>query len=93
MEIGMKDDGKWTTEFWSTIVSAVMMVVLGLGLVAASDTTERAIINAIAAVLLFMTQATIVRLYIQGRQRLKSPPSPPPDFRTRILRLHDPSRG
>ena len=81
--------GRLTTEFWSTLVSAVMMVLVGIGLVAVNDAAnlERAVTNAIAAVMLFLTQAAIVSTYIKGRQRLKE--QPPPADGPRTLKLHD----
>jgi len=74
-----------TTEFWLTVVSSAMMVLVALGIVNMGDAAhlEDAAAKAAAAAFVFIANIAVIVKYIQGRLNLKEaesfPTEPPLD--------------
>ena len=66
--------GYMTTEFWSSIVSQALALLMIVGVISASDaqTLGDSLGKCIAAVFVFATNAYVVAQYIKGRVTMKT---------------------
>ncbi len=70
----MEKPGWKTTEFWMALATALISVLVVLGLVSPtdSDAASGAISNAITSIFALVANATVIYKYIHSRTELKS---------------------